>query len=163
MSGKRAKPSPWRFVRAAPVVIVCVVVWVMAGLFLLLPGSGTDQAHDGGADPVPSSSVTEVPTDTDSSGVPSPASSSPESAIPGTPTSPASRTSPDGRAPEQTPADDLDLSDASASAPVSQPRPRPATDPTAPAPTESTPGPPVDNPGKKKGHHKRHGPPGDHP
>jgi hypothetical protein len=161
MSGKRAKPSPWRFVRAAPVVIVCVVVWVMAGLFLLLPDSGTDQAHDGGADPVPSSSVTEVPTDTDSSGVPSPASSSPESAIPGTPTPPESRTAPDGPAPEQTPAGDPELSDASASTPVSQPRPRPTTDPTAPI--GSTPGPPVGNPGKKKGHHKSHGPGGHRP
>ena len=45
MSGKRAKPSPWRFLRAAPVVVVAVVVWVLVGFFLLMPGSGTDQAH----------------------------------------------------------------------------------------------------------------------
>ena len=56
MSGKRAKPSPWRFLRAAPVVVIAVVVWVMVGFFLLLPGSGSDQAHDWGTDPVPSSS-----------------------------------------------------------------------------------------------------------
>jgi hypothetical protein len=162
MTGKRAKPSPWRFLRAAPVLVVAAVVWVMVGLFLLLPGSGGDQAHDWGLDPIPSNS---------SSG--DEAASAPEPVTPSSSQSSPARTQPsphlatapdDGTAPERSTASDLELSGASATArPTARPRPRPTSEPTEAAPTEQTPGPPDDNPGKKKGHDKRHGPPNDQP
>jgi hypothetical protein len=160
MSGKRAKPSPWRFLRAAPVVVVAVVVWVMVGFFLLLPGSGTDQAHDWGIDPIPSGSD-EGTSDRDS--VPA---GSPEPSTRATEPSPSSTTTAeDDPSPKQAP--HLELSDASPSGPTAHPRPRPTSDPTDPVPTQAAPAEsghgPDDNPGKKKGHDKPHGPPGHKP
>ena len=140
-------------------VVVAVVVWVMVGLFFLLPGSGTDQAHDWALDPIPSNSQDDVPTDTDSSAGDA-ETSTPSPSAPGTPTSPGSAPSPRGAPPEEpTAGSDLELADAAAPA-TNQPRPRPSSDAPDPAPTESTPGPPADNPGKKKGHDKPHGPHG---
>ncbi len=161
MSGKRAKPSPWRFLRAAPVVVLAVV-WVMVGFFLLLPGSGTDQAHDWGVNPIPSTSD-EGPSDGDS--LPA---STPEPSTPGTAAPRHSTTAPEGDpSPTQAPAPGLELSGASASGPPPQPAPQPAprtaSDPTSPAPAQPGSGPGDDNPGKKKGHDKPHGPPGDKP
>jgi hypothetical protein len=160
MSGKRAKPSPWRFLRAAPVVVIAVVVWVLVGFFLLLPGSGSDQAHDWGVDPIPSSSVDELPTETSSS-----PADSPEPSTPGAqPSSHSTTARVAGPTSEQAAAPDLELSGASGS-PTPGPAPRPTSDPTVPAPTrtetasgEDNPG--EDNPGKKKGHDKPHGPHG---
>ncbi len=149
MSGKRAKPSPWRFLRAMPVVIVAVVVWVMVGVFLLLPRSGTDQAHDWDIDPIPSSSD-------DGTGDRDSPSTSPEPSNPGTQPSPHSTTEGDPTTKQDT-APALDASGASAS----EPSARPTSDPTDPVPTQAAPtqsGPgPDDNPGKKKGHDKPHG------
>ncbi len=160
MSGKRAKPTPWRFLRAAPVVIVAVVVWVMVGLFLLLPGSGTDQAHDWGSNPIPSASDDENPSDEASSSAASPQPSSPGTEAPHTAAAPENAPSS-----KQAPAHDLELSGASRSGPTRQPAPQPAprptSDPTSPATAQPGSGPGEDNPGKKKGHDKPHGPPGD--
>lgn len=150
VSGKRAKPSPWRFLRAAPVVVVAVVVWVMVGFFLLLPGSGTDQAHDWGINPIPSASDDEEPGDPASSPAGSPAPSTLDAEP-----SPHATTAPeDGPTSKQAP--DPELSGES----TSRPRPRPTSDPTSPAPTQHESGPSEDNPGKKKGHDKPHGPHG---
>jgi len=154
--GKRAKPSPWRFLRAAPVALVAVAVWVMVGFFLLLPGSGTDQAHDWGIDPIPTASDDEGP----SGQAPSPARSL-EPSAPGAAQSRSSASAQAGPVSEQTPAGDLELSGASTSGPNAQPRERPASDPTDPAPTQAASAHsgsgPDDNPGKKKGHDKPHG------
>lgn len=159
MSGKRAKPSPWRFLRATPVVVVAVVVWVIVGLFFLFPGPGSDQAHEWALDPIPSNSDDEAPSDADPS-VAGP--STPTSSAPGAPGS-RGPAAPRSAAPDQTPAGGLELTGATAGAP-NQPRPRPSLDPDDPATPDSTPdsspGPPADNPGKKKGHDKPHGPPG---
>jgi hypothetical protein len=171
MGGKRAKPSPWRFLRAAPVAVVAVVVWVMVGLFLLLPGSGSDQAHDWGLDPIPGSS-----SDDGASTRPEASSSpAPEASAQGTPTpqelaptsdpvgSPGPTTARTTRsAPSAGPtASDLELRAGSAPAPTAPTSTAPTSEPTDPLPTEAEPGPPTDNPGKKKGHHKPHGPPVD--
>ncbi len=161
MSGKRAKPSPWRFLRAAPVVVIAVVVWVMVGFFLLLPGSGSDQAHDWDIDPIPSSSDDEGTSDdgesppAGASELPSPGTASPRRAPAAAPEAAAvSRRAP-------VPSPDLALSGASTSP---RPDPRPTSDPTSPAPTAPASGHgPDDNPGKKKGHHKPHGPPSNQP
>ena len=144
MSGKRAKPSPWRFLRATPVVVVAVAVWVIVGLFFLFPGPGSDQAHDWALDPIPSNSHDEAPGDADPSAA---GPSTPPSSAPATPGSQGPTASPRSAAPEQTPAGDLELTGATAGAP-SQPRPRPSSDPGDPATADSTPGPPADNPGK---------------
>ena len=148
----------WRFLRAGPVAIVAVVVWEMVGLFLLLPGSGTDQAHDWGLDPIPSTSADEEPSEPDSS-----TATSPEPSTPGTPSPDSSTAEADGPTSTQAPAPDLELSRASASGRTAQPSPGPTSDPTSATPTEHTPGPPEDNPGKKKGHDKPHGPDGKRP
>jgi periplasmic protein TonB len=160
MSGKRVKPSPWRFLRAAPVVVIAVVVWVLVGLFLLLPGSGSDQAHDGGVDPTPSSSVDELPTETSSSPADSPDASTPDTEAPPHPTVDPE----DAPSSKQVPSPDLALSGASTTRPPPEPAPRPTSDPTSPAPTQPASGHgPDDNPGKKKGHDKPHGPPRNQP
>jgi cytoskeletal protein RodZ len=159
MSGKRAKPSPWRFLRVAPVVVIAVIVWVMVGFFLLFPGSGSDEAHDPGTDPGPSSSADE-PAVRELS--PSAAEPSPSSSPSGTPTPTVRRTadpSPAGRSPAQpkpAPAPSLEAA-------LAAPKPKqvaPTRPPTTPSRPER-PGPGAhDNPGKKKGHHKPHGPHG---
>jgi hypothetical protein len=163
MSGKRAKPSPWRFLRATPVVVVAVVVWVLVGFFLLLPGAGTDRAHDWGAEPIPSSSDDEATSDGNSF-----SSGSPEPSTSGTEAPPHPTAAPEDDATSKAPAPDLELSAASRSGPTRQPAPQPAPrptrDPTSPAPTQPASGQGADdNPGKKKGHHKPHGPPGGKP
>jgi hypothetical protein len=152
MSGKRAKPSRWRFVRVVPLAIVAVVVWLLVGVYLLLPGSGTDQAHDWGIDPVPSSSDEAGPADPVSS-----SPGSPETSTPGTATARESATAQDSPSSVESTAGALELSAASSTRPTARPRPRTTSDPTDPAPTQAEPGPPTDNPGKKKGHHKSHG------
>ena len=157
MSGKRAKPSPWRFLRAAPVAIVAAVVWVMVGFFLLLP-SGSDQAHDWGLDPIPSTSADEEPSEPDSS-----TATSPEPSTPGIPPPDSTTAAADGPSSTQAPASDGELRRASAPGRTAEPSPRPTSDATSAAPTEHTPGPPEDNPGKKKGHDKPHGPHGQRP
>ena len=162
MSGKRAKPSPWRFLRAAPVVVIAVVVWVMVGFFLLLPGSGSDQAHDWGTEPIPSSSDDQGTSDDGDS---SPAGSS-EPPTPGTEAPRPTAAAPeDARSSQPPPAADLTLSGASTSPrPTRKPAPRPTSEPTSPAPTPLASGHgPDDNPGKAKGHRKPHGPPSDRP
>jgi hypothetical protein len=160
MSGKRAKPSPWRFLRAAPVVVIAVFVWVLVGIFLLLPGSGTDQPRDWGVDPIPSSSDDELPTETSSS-----PADSPEPSIPGAETSHHPTAVPeDGPSSKQAPSPDLALSGGSTSGPTPKPAPRPTSDPTSPSPTQPASGHrPADNPGKKKGHRDGHGPNDDRP
>ena len=161
MSGKRAKPSPWRFLRAAPVVVVAVVVWVLVGFFLLMPGSGTDRAHDWGVGPIPSSSDDERTRDGNSLPAGSTERPTPDTESP-RPTAAAPRDAPSSR---QAPAADLALSGASTSPrPTRIPAPRPSSDPTSPTPTPPASGHGSDdNPGKAKGHHKPHGPPGDRP
>jgi hypothetical protein len=161
MSGKRAKPSPWRFLRAAPVVVVAVVVWVLVGFFLLMPGSGTDQAHDWGVGPIPSSSDDERTRDGDSLPAGSTERPTPDTAAP-RPTTAGPQAAPSSR---QAPAADLALSGASTSpGPARKPAPRPTSDPTSPVPTPPASGHgPGDNPGKAKGHRKPHGPPSDRP
>ena len=161
MSGKRAKPTPWRFLRAAPVVVIAVVVWVLVGFFLLLPDSGGgDQAHDWGVDPIPSSSDDDSPSERDSS-----SASSPEPSTPGTEAASHPTAEPEDDAfSRQPPAPDVTLSRASTSRHTPQPAPLPTSD--APSPTPSQPvsvRAPDDNPGKKKGHDKPHGPPRDKP
>jgi cytoskeletal protein RodZ len=158
MSGKRAKPSRWRFLRAAPVVVIAVV-WVLVGFFLLLPGSGSDQAHDWDLDPIPSSSEDAGTNDRGSFSAGSPEPSTPATEAPSQTTAEPE----DDPTPKQPPAPDLTLS-GSTSGSTSEPAPRPTSDPTSPAPTQPTSGQaPVDNPGKKKGHDKPHGPPRDKP
>jgi hypothetical protein len=160
MTGKRAKPSPWRFLRATPVVIVAVVVWVTVGLFLLFPDSGGDRAQDSGIDPIPSNSNPKV-AGTPDPVAPGPSLSSPTGAQP---SSPPTTAPDDGPAPKRPTAPDLELSGASTHATsTARRRPLPTSDPSVAAPTEPRPGPPDDNPGKKKGHLKRVGPPTERP
>jgi cytoskeletal protein RodZ len=163
MSGKRAKPSPWRFLRLVPVALVSMVICAMVGLFLLLSGSGDDQAHDWGIDPVPSDSQDHSASGPESSSADSPDPSSPTTTTPGDPAatvqqrdaSPEAQPSPETRVPQPR------MRRASATMPASQPAPRV---PRAPVPRPSVPatGAAKDNPGKKKGHRKGHGPHG-HP
>ena len=160
MSGKRAKPSPWRFLRAAPVVVIAVVVWVLIGFFLLLPGSGGDQAHEWGVDPTPSSSGDEGTSGRDSFSADPSEPSTPGTEAPSHPTA-----DPDGApSSKQAPSPDLALSGASTTGPTPRPAPRPTSDPTPSAPTQPVTGHGADdNPGKKKGHDKPHGPPRNQP
>ena len=132
MSGKRAKPSPWRFLRAAPVVVIAVVVWVLIGFFLLLPGSGGDQAHDWGVDPIPSSSDDEGTSERDSFSAISPEPSTPGTKAPSHPTGGAGGR----RLLEQPPAPDLTLSRASTPRQTPTPAPRPTSEAPSPAPTQ---------------------------
>ncbi len=160
MSGKRAKPSPWRFLRAAPVVVIAVVVWVLIGFFVLLPGSGDDQAHDWGVEPIPSSSDDEGNSERDSFSAISPEPSAPGTKAPSHPTAEPE----DAASSKQPPAPDLTLSRASTSRQTPTPAPRPTSEAPSPAPTQAASGhAPDDNPGRKKGHDKPHGPPRDKP
>ena len=171
MSGKRAKPSAWRFLRVAPLLMVAAVVWVAVGFFLLLPDSGGDQAQDWGIGPVPSggedestagpeprradSSATTEATQGPSAETASPVADSPSSR---TPTAAPSAGGPPTQRDEPGPRPSLaPTGDASAQSTTSQP-------PT-PVPTQSQPvaGPIKDNPGKRKGHHDGHGPNDDRP
>jgi hypothetical protein len=164
MGGKRAKPSPWRFVRAAPIAVVAVVVWVMVGLFLLLPGSGSDQAHDWGLDPIPSASSDDGASGPEASSSPAPeasTSASQEPAATGEPVgSPGTTTARTARsAPSAGPtASVLELPAGAPTSPTVTPSSSPTSEPTDPLPAQAESGPPTDNPGKKKGHHKPHGP-----
>jgi eukaryotic-like serine/threonine-protein kinase len=165
MGGKRAKPSPWRFVRAAPIAVVAVVVWVMVGLFLLLPGSGSDQAHDWGLDPIPSASSNDGASGPEASSSPAPeastsgttsqepAATSEPVGSPGTTTARTARSAPSAGPT----ASELELRAGAPTSPVT-PSSSPTSEPTDPLPTQAESGPPTDNPGKKKGHHKPHGP-----
>jgi hypothetical protein len=160
MSGKRAKPSPWRFLRLVPVALVSMVVCAMVGLFLLLSGSGDDQAHDWGVDPVPSDSQEHSAGGPESS---TPDSAEPSPSDPSTP--PPARTTQQGDpSPVAEPSPvasshTVQVRRASASVPAPKPAPR-VTRAPVPRPSVSATGPPQDNPGKKKGHHKGHGPDG---
>ncbi|HEX5860204.1 MAG TPA: hypothetical protein VFY58_00080 [Nocardioides sp.] len=170
MTGKRAKPSPWRFLRVAPVATVVAVVWVMVALFLLSPDRGADQAQDWGIGPVPTEGSVE-----DTAGPePRPADSS---ATTGANRAPRTETA--------SPVTDSRVAPTPAAAPRAagpptqreEPGPRPSA-PTGDARTPSTTsqsstqaptqsqlaaGPTNDNPGKKKGHHDGHGPNDDRP
>ena len=161
MSGKRAKPSPWRFLRLAPVALVAMVVCAMVGLFLLLPGSGDDQAHDWGIGPVPSASQEHSAISSSPAG-PSESTAS-DQATPGDQTTTVQQrdASPEGEPSSGTPAPTVQVTRTSASVPVSQPAPR-ATRAPVPQPSAPVTGAAKDNPGKKKGHDKVHGPQ-DHP
>jgi hypothetical protein len=174
MGGKRAKPSPWRFVRAAPIAFVAVVVWVMVGMFLLLPGSGRDhQAHEWGLDPIPSGSSDDGASGPEASTSPAPEASTsgteasqepaPTNApvrSPGTSTAHNARNEPAG-GPTATQLELRAGAPTSPRAPTVTTSSSPTSEPTDPLPTQAESGPPTDNPGKKKGHHKPHGPPDD--
>ena len=167
MSGKRAKPSRWRFVRVAPVAIVAVVVWVAVGFFLLLPDSGGDQAHDWGIGPVPSEGDAESTADPDPSADSSAttgASRAPRSTpTPRPTTSPVANSvspqpSPTSRGVTRSPAPDRNTSPPdraddglTQTSPTQQP-----TEATTQA--EPAAGPGKNNPGKMKGHRDGHGP-----
>jgi hypothetical protein len=162
MSGKRAKASPWRFLRFAPLALVTVVVWVTIGLFLLFPGSGDHQADDWGLDPIPSGGT--EPEET-TAPAPQPADSSGPTATTETP-SPASapRATPSPVADSfssQPPATRPPTTSSPTTAPTA-PSPRPTTDPTVePSTQPSTQSEPVseqDSPGKRRGHHDGRGP-----
>jgi hypothetical protein len=163
MSGKRAKPSPWRFLRLAPAALVAMVVCAMVGLFLLLSGSGEDQAHDWGLDPVPTDSQEHSATGPDSSPVDPAEPTASDQATPGDPTTTVhqSEASPEGEQLPETHAPSDQVTRASASVPAAQPAPR-ATRAPVPTPRAPVTGPAKDNPGKKKGLRKDHGP-RDHP
>jgi hypothetical protein len=161
MSGKRAKPSPWRFLRLVPVALVSMVVCAMVGLFLPLSGSGDDQAHDWGADPVPSDSQEHGASGPESSTDSAEPSPSDPTTPPPAPTTQQGDPSP---VTEPSPAASThagQVTRASASAPASQPVHQPTAAP-APEPDLPATGPAKDNPGKKKGLRKGHGPHG-HP
>jgi hypothetical protein len=163
MSGKRARPSPWRFLRLVPVALVSMAVCAMVGLFLLLSDPGDDQAHDWGVDPVPSGSQEPRASGPDSSPADSPEPSSLGTATPAgqaTTVQPRNASAQGDPSPE-TPTARVQLKRAAASVPASRPLPRPTNAPT-PEPTVPVAAPAEDNPGKKKGHRKGHGPQG-HP
>ena len=162
MSGKRAKPSPWRFLRLAPVALVSMAVCAMVGLFLLLSGSGDDQAHDWGLDPVPSGSHDQQATGPESSPPDSREPSASDTTTPLEPTTQELDSSPEPDPSAGTPSPTARLRRASASVPASQPDHQPTTAP-APEPTTPATGPAGDNPGKKKGHRKEHSPHGHKP
>jgi hypothetical protein len=162
MSGKRAKPSPWRLLRLVPVVLVSMVVCAMVGLFLLLSGSGDDQAHDWGIDPVPSDSQDHSASGPESSSADSPEPSpSDPSTAPQAPTTQQGDPSPVAEPSPAAPSHAVQVRRAAASVPASQPAPRVPRAPV-PRPSVSATGAAKDNPGKKKGHRKGHGPRG-HP
>jgi cytoskeletal protein RodZ len=163
MSGKRAKPSPWRFLRLVPVALVAMAVCAMLGLFLLLQDPGDDQAHDWNIDPAPSDSREPEANGPESSPAGSPSTSTTASARPtGLPaTAPQRDASPAGNQSSAGRAPNVHVKRAAATAPAPQPAPR-VTRPPVPRPSVSASGPAKDNPGKKKGHRKGHGP-GGHP
>src|SRR5215208_5836923 len=154
MSGKRAKPSPWRFLRLVPVALVSMVVCAMVGLFLLLSGTGDDQAHDWGVGPVPSDSHDHRATGPETSSAdPGEPSGSDTTTPPGAPTTDERDSSPTADPPAETSSPTPRLRRASASVPATQPVHQPGTAP-APEPTPPATGPAKENPGKKKGHRK---------
>jgi hypothetical protein len=162
MSGKRAKPSPWRFVRLVPVALVAMVVCAMLGLFLLLQDPGDDQAHDWGVDPAPSGSREPSANGRESRAADSPSPSATATTSPSHQATAAQQrdASTDPGLPPETHVPKARVRRASAPPPASQP-PQPTKAPT-PEATVPVVGPAQDNPGKKKGHHKDHGPHG-HP
>ena len=158
MSGKRAKPSPWRFLRLAPVALVSMAVCAMVGLFLLLSGSGDDQAHDWGIGPVPSNSQEHRTGSPESSPGSSSEPTASDPATPGDQTTTVQRraASPEGDPSPETPARNVQLRRASATASPSPTAPRATRAPVS-QPSAAVTGPAKDNPGKKKGHDKGHG------
>ena len=168
MSGKRAKPSRWRFLRVAPLAVVAAVVWVMIAFFLLSPDSGDDQAHNWGIGPAPSggdgeSTAGPKPEPADPATTEAPRTPSSESASP-VADSPSSRTpapaAPAGSSPTQRDA----LAPGPAPAPTDDAPTQPTTSqPPTPDPSQPTAEAVRDNPGKKKGHRDGHGPNDDRP
>jgi hypothetical protein len=158
MSGKRAKPSPWRFLRLVPVALVSMAVCAMVGLFLLLSGTGDDQAHDWGVGPVPSGSQEHGAGGAESSpgSSPEPTASDPTTPEDQTATVQQSDASPQGELSPETQAPSVQVRRASASVSPSPSAPRatraPVSQPSAPVTN-----PAKDNPGKKKGHDKGNG------
>jgi hypothetical protein len=154
MSGKRAKPSPWRLV---PVALVAMVVCALLGLFLLLQDPGAEQAHNPGIAPVPSGFQEPRASGPASSLADSPSPSATVTTSPSDQATTAQRrdaSTDTGPSPE-THAPEVRVRRAAASAP----QPTKTQTPEATVPVV---GPAKDNPGKKKGHRKDHGPHG-HP
>ena len=159
MSGKRAKPSPWRFLRLLPVALVSMAVCAMVGLFLLMSGSGDDQAHDWGIGPVPSDSQEHSASGPEASpgSSPEPTASDPTNLGDQTTTAQQRDASPEGEPSPETHAPSVQVRRASASVSPSPPAPRATRAPVS-QPSGPVTGPARDNPGKKKGHDKGHGP-----